>query len=1088
MAGRNPKIYLFLLISLALICEEAGATITGSQPNSTGDTYIDQDTIWEDESITLGGNVYIGSSSKEINVTWRNCNITVNGNVTIGDVSQTFYPVNLLVDNCIITLNVSVNVEYFAIILDYVDSSFSHGSTLNITNSTIQGVNKSLVPKYGIEIRSGGSYKESTVQIDSTTFKYLGNYYATNPYGSTGAIKATGSLTENSNLKDLTFLECDPGLNTGDVFPNITGHNFSSYESPNSYLGIFMSGRNIFNNYFWKINRPVYDPPSSQSSPVRVHDNNIIGTGNKAVDFFRPYAQFYNNTFSYTNPLTFDGNGDNGLVENNEFLDGAYININVRSNTTIRDNIFRDGGYISDRGNSTKIIGNKLYNVQNQGIGSSPHPYGTYIYQNGEIINNTIEINSGWSYVGIAIAKHNNSRVENNEITKCPFGISVNNVSNSVFTNNTINCSNDYYGLSYGIKINNVTNSIFKNFKITTKDGISQSCDIYFNGANSNNRFINFTFDKAKICFEDDEDVFDYFNFLTVNITTHDNYDLYIYNSSGELINYNSTTNGILENVEVQEFRQTRQSTSYYYPYLFNITGFVPGFKYRISHNGIYSQTVIADSEGRLIFQENITGSTLTVESDEGITLSVSSPINKTYNTRNITIAGTTNKPANVTYSLNGVANLSICNECTSFSTWNDSAVEGINSMVVYAIDSTNSSDTDSKTIYFTVDTTPPTINFVPPTDSNDSTITRNYTFVNITLSEAASWIMLEWNGANETMYGSNLIYYKNKTNLANGTYNYRVYANDSAGNMNVSEIKQIKVAYSPQESDTTPPQPIFTPPTPNNGASLPSSTTSIQINISDVESNKDTYILNWNGVNESHLYSDFPITKPVSSSNSYSFYVWANDTAGNSNQTETRSFSVQSGGGSPSGGGGGGRTDKPPIIKEVNITPNPATPGDSITIFTKVTDDFGIEEVNVTIDGLTVILVYNGSSDQYWNNTMVAPMEAGEYPVNVTAIDSAGNLAYNDSIIITVNNTQIMNESLSNTTEATESGLTEETSNETETASQSIILNLAKTEPVQASTIEPIPAYLWAVLLGFVVFIFGASRKMSLFKFKFRR
>ena len=93
-------------------------------------------------------------------------------------------------------------------------------------------------------------------------------------------------------------------------------------------------------------------------------------------------------------------------------------------------------------------------------------------------------------------------------------------------------------------------------------------------------------------------------------------------------------------------------------------------------------------------------------------------------------------------------------------------------------------------------DTTPPTITFVPPTDPDSSTITdRNYTSVNVTLSESGTaW--LEWNGTNESMdQGS---WYKTKMDLANGTYTYRVWANDSAGNLNVSETRTVTIAYSP--------------------------------------------------------------------------------------------------------------------------------------------------------------------------------------------------------------------------------------------------------------------------------------------------
>jgi len=91
-----------------------------------------------------------------------------------------------------------------------------------------------------------------------------------------------------------------------------------------------------------------------------------------------------------------------------------------------------------------------------------------------------------------------------------------------------------------------------------------------------------------------------------------------------------------------------------------------------------------------------------------GFALTVTSPANTTYSTNNITISGSTNGNANITYSMNGAANISVCDDCTSFSTWNDSTTEGQNNITLYAINSTNSSQADSKTVYFTIDTTPP--------------------------------------------------------------------------------------------------------------------------------------------------------------------------------------------------------------------------------------------------------------------------------------------------------------------------------------------------------------------------------------------
>ena len=94
------------------------------------------------------------------------------------------------------------------------------------------------------------------------------------------------------------------------------------------------------------------------------------------------------------------------------------------------------------------------------------------------------------------------------------------------------------------------------------------------------------------------------------------------------------------------------------------------------------------------------------------------------------------------------------------------------------------------------LDTTAPDITFVNPTPPNNSKISKNFVFINITSNEVLSNITLEWNGTNETMEGNALNWFKNKTRLSNinATYSYRVFANDSAGNMKSTELRFLTI------------------------------------------------------------------------------------------------------------------------------------------------------------------------------------------------------------------------------------------------------------------------------------------------------
>ena len=96
-------------------------------------------------------------------------------------------------------------------------------------------------------------------------------------------------------------------------------------------------------------------------------------------------------------------------------------------------------------------------------------------------------------------------------------------------------------------------------------------------------------------------------------------------------------------------------------------------------------------------------------------------------------------------------------------------------------------------------DTVVPTFTFAAPTPSNNSHTTNLSVLINITLSEAPDNILLEWNGTNVTMNRSSAVaWYSNRTFVSNDTYTYKVWANDTAGNVGVSELRYITYNNTP--------------------------------------------------------------------------------------------------------------------------------------------------------------------------------------------------------------------------------------------------------------------------------------------------
>ncbi|MCF7798375.1 DUF2341 domain-containing protein [Candidatus Woesearchaeota archaeon] len=101
---------------------------------------------------------------------------------------------------------------------------------------------------------------------------------------------------------------------------------------------------------------------------------------------------------------------------------------------------------------------------------------------------------------------------------------------------------------------------------------------------------------------------------------------------------------------------------------------------------------------------------------------------------------------------------------------------------------------------YFTIDVTAPVVSYELPTDTDGLGVGRNWTLINISTNEPTNVGILEWyNGATYQNYtmnkASNTSYWINMSGLADDTYSYRVFANDSADNFGNTTSRTIIVA-----------------------------------------------------------------------------------------------------------------------------------------------------------------------------------------------------------------------------------------------------------------------------------------------------
>jgi len=164
----------------------------------------------------------------------------------------------------------------------------------------------------------------------------------------------------------------------------------------------------------------------------------------------------------------------------------------------------------------------------------------------------------------------------------------------------------------------------------------------------------------------------------------------------------------------------------------------------------------------------------------------------------NATITFTNGTVLNTTNPVNVLGN--IANGTTVVTQWNVTAA-AVGSSDITVTTTCQQGGSSSDTVYNITVTTigdiePPVIMFVPPTPANNSVIGVDYVYVNTSITDnvAVDTAILDWDGANFTMAGAEPNYWLNVTSLADGTYIYRVYANDTSNNWNASEIRWVIV------------------------------------------------------------------------------------------------------------------------------------------------------------------------------------------------------------------------------------------------------------------------------------------------------
>ncbi|MFH1307690.1 MAG: PA14 domain-containing protein, partial [archaeon] len=256
-------------------------------------------------------------------------------------------------------------------------------------------------------------------------------------------------------------------------------------------------------------------------------------------------------------------------------------------------------------------------------------------------------------------------------------------------------------------------------------------------------------------------------------------------------------------------------------------------------------------------------------------------PLNITYN-HNITSLNytTTDLYPDSCWYANETGSLSAFNSGGANFTGINISREGSNTWTLYCNDSAGNVNSTSVTFGIVFDNIPPYIAFISP--ENGTRYNQTSIIVNITNSSDADSVWW-YNGSDNLSYTIPV-----SINLETNNYTFYAYANDSAGNINLSRV-DFEVAVS---GDTTPPQLNITSPlnqTYNQSSIL------FNLTLNENGSLCKFTLNNWatNYTMTKLISTNFNYTYSGIANENYTARFWCNDTSNNINNTEQVNFTI---------------------------------------------------------------------------------------------------------------------------------------------------------------------------------------------------
>jgi parallel beta-helix repeat protein len=590
------------------------------------------------------------------------------------------------------------------------------------------------------------------------------------------------------------------------------------------------------------------------------------------------------------------------------------------------------------------------------------------IHENGEYgvwldysSNCTLSLNNitGNTQAGVYVRYSPGTIISDNTVSNSNGGISLAGSSNNFILGNTIANNNNGLALAFGSTINRVYHNNFVN---NTQQASSTSVVIWTNGLEGNywsdyaGSDLNLNgIGDSPYATGTGNDIYPlmgmFHTFSTslgynVNVISNSTIDDFDYERLPGVITIVMHVSNMTSSQTMGMCRVTIPHYLMTQPYNVTINGAQPNYvNYSVYDNG---------TDRWIYFNYNHSTLEVIINGIETIPpeISVVSPENKTYAKTDVPLIFTVNETTSwMGYSLDGQANVTILGNTTL-----TGLSEGSHDIIVYANDTFGNMGA-SATVYFSVDTLPPTVMVLSPENTTYYTGSVMLTF---SVSEPVSWMGYSLDGqANATIAGNTTL-----SGLPNGSHSIIVYANDTAGNMGASSMIYFTIAKVPTITILSPQDMTYTTADVNL-------TFTIDATVS------------WMGYSLDGL-ANMTITGNVTllglSDGAHNVLVYANDTLGNMASSNIVYFSVDT---------------TPP----------------SITILSPLNQTYSTDSVMLTfaLDEPTSWIGY--SLDAQANvtisgNTTLSSLTDGNHNVIVYAADGVGNVGSSTLVYFSVDTT----------------------------------------------------------------------------------